>query len=471
MKIKIPAAGWTPRPYQMPVWADLERQVPNVLVIAHRRFGKDELMLNDCAMRAAQRAANYFYMLPETEHVRKAIWTSINPLTTQRRADESFPAGFRVGELKEQEMVIDVHSSPPRNKVAMNEPGTMQHYRSRIHFTGSDNYNAIRGASGFGYYFSEWAFADPQALAVFRPIVAENGGFMRFLTTAFGKNHAYKMLVNEGKPDWAVHLLPNSTTQVFTQSQMRGFLEENIDLYGPEIGKALFDQEYECSFEEIVPGSFYLDLILKAEREGRHTSLASRPELPVYAAFDLGFTDALAIWYVQLKEDGWVDIVGYDELTKHSIAEAITVMKRRPWFYGQALLPHDGAHHEVTSGVTTEKILTAAGFACNVMPQTDDGSQIQSVRLLLPRCRFHDSPEVQRGLECLRHFHNKSKTEGGKTSWAPKPVHDWSSHAAKAFATLAYFAPTLRSGVNAPVREVKDLFSSDRQSKGAGWMR
>jgi|CXWL01.1.fsa_nt_gi hypothetical protein len=473
MQITIPANGWTPRPHQRGVWADLEREVPNLLVIAHRRFGKGELMLHDCAVRAAKRAANYFYMLPETEHVRKAIWTALNPGTGRRRIDEAFPLGFRVGPPKEQDMVVTVYSSPPRNRVALNEPGSIQHYHSTVQFTGSDNYETLRGGSGLGYYFDEWAWADPQALAILRPIVAENGGFFRFLTTSFGKNHAYKMLVeNRRKPDWAVHLLPNSQTKIFTPEQIRTFLEENIDLYGPEVGRSLTDQEYECSFEEIVPGSFYLDLLLKAEREQRLTALGPSIERPVFAAFDLGFTDATAIWYVQIREDNWVDVIGYDEFTKMSIPEIIPEMRKRPGYYAALLLPHDGAHHEVTSGTTTEQLLTRAGFSCHIMPQTDDGAQIQSVRMLLPRCRFN-LPACERGLACLRHFHNKAKHEGGKTSWSPKPVHDWSSHAAKAFATLAYFAPSLRANTGAQGIEVRDIFSSNSQRamQGSGWMR
>jgi hypothetical protein len=311
-------------------------------------------------------------------------------------------------------------------------------------------------------------------LGYLRPIVAENGGYMRFITTARGRNHAYQMAMdNQGKPDWAVHILPNSVTHVFSDAQIRAFLEENIQLYGAEVGQALTAQEYECSFDEIVPGSFYLDLLLKIEREGRILPLAPRPELPVYAAFDLGFTDATAIWYVQIKQDGWIDVLDYDEITRTSVPEMIPDIKRKPWYYASLLLPHDGPHHAITSGTTSEQLFTAAGFTVEIMPRTDDATQIPSVRTLLPRCRFASNPAVARGLECLRHFHNKAKTEGGKTSWSPKPVHDWSSHGAKAFATLAYFAPELRSGVEYPKKTMKDPYSSASlgyESSG-GWMR
>lgn len=471
-----PPIHWKPTRAQFPLWRDLQRGVPNILAICHRQLGKDELFLKDCCLQAFQVPANYVYCLPETEHVRKALWKSINPDTGISRIDEAFPPEMRLKKL-DNEMTIELLCEDQVSK-------------SLILFTGSDNHKGLRGMSARGYYFSEWAFSDPQALGVIRPIVEKNGGLMRFNTTAYGENHAFKMLLtNCTKPDWACHLITNNTVHPlsleergkgihFQQShqisaqRMQVILEENIDLYGPEIGQAITAQEYECAFDQIVPGSFYLDLVLKAEREGRILHLAPRRDLPVYAAFDIGFTDATAIWYVQIKEDGWVDVIDYDEFTRSSVPEMIPDIKGKPWYYASVLLPHDGPHHEVTSGTTTEQILKAAGFQVQVMPRTDDATQIPSVRALLPRCRFASTPAVRRGLECLRHYHNKPKMEGGRTSWSPKPVHDWSSHGAKAFATLAYFSPDLRGGVQAPKRVEKDIFAMDhRGQETAGWMR
>ena len=90
----------------MGVWADMEAEIRNILLVAHRRWGKDEIGLNDCAIRAAKTPANYFYCLPEQEHARRSMWSAINKHTGKRRMDECFPEGFRIGNLKEQEMAI-----------------------------------------------------------------------------------------------------------------------------------------------------------------------------------------------------------------------------------------------------------------------------------------------------------------------------------------------------------------------------
>jgi hypothetical protein len=457
----------------MDVYIDLQECVPNVLVAAPRQWGKDEILQRGTGSNAVEVPGTYVYCLPQTNQVRRNMWEAVNPLTGINRIDEAYPPAVRLKKL-DQAMTIRMP--------------TYEHDKySNLVYTGSDNYTALRGMTGRSYNFSEAAFCDPQAFGIVRPIVLANNGMMRFISTPNGQNFFYKMLIdNAGKPNWRCYLITNNTrhplmddpdakgiihiqSHCVSEARMKEVLEENIQLYGPEIGQALTAQEYECSFEEIVPGSFYLDLILKAEREGRILNLAPRLDLPVYAAFDLGFTDPTAIWYVQVKEDGWIDVIDYDEFTRSSIPEMIPDIKSKSWYYASLLLPHDGPHHEVTSGTTTEQVLKSAGFTVQVMPRTDDATQIPSVRSLLPRIRFHSSPAVRRGIDCLRHFHNKAKTEGGKTSWSPKPVHDWSSHGAKAFATLAYFAPELRSGVQPPKKAVSHLYSSPHQG-GTGWM-
>lgn len=463
LNISVPAHGWKPREHQLGIWADMEAHVKNILLICHRRFGKDELGLNDCATRAAETPANYFYCLPEQEHARRSMWTAINKHTGKRRMDEIFVPGFRIGNLKEQEMAIEVQSIGGK---------------SRIQFLGSDNYDAIVGGSPYGVYLSEWAIADPQALAMLRPIVEENGGFIRFLTTPRGKNHVYRQYIaQQGKPDWAVHYLTANDTNVFSPEKLESYRLEAVALYGPDIGNALFQQEYMCTFETIVPGSYYIDLLEKLEKKGQFFDrLAYFPEQPVYVAFDIGWSDATALWYFQTDRSGWINLLCYEEHRKMGIPDLIAkVLKSKDYSYGALLLPHDGAHHEVTSGETCETLLTKAGFLCYVMPRTDDIAQIASVRITLPRCNF-DKTECERGITCLKAFHNKYKTE--TETWSAKPVHDWASHGAKSFATLAYFADSLKRGVrggrNADEQQ-RDFFNTDRVGTGyqggLGWMR
>ena len=72
----------------------------------------------------------------------------------------------------------------------------------------------------------------------------------------------------QGKPGWVVHYLTARETGVFSPMQLDTILQENLDLYGPDLGRALFEQEYLCRFQTVTPGSYYIDILLKLEQSG-----------------------------------------------------------------------------------------------------------------------------------------------------------------------------------------------------------
>jgi hypothetical protein len=49
--------------------------------VAHRRWGKDDIILNWAAKAAFQRVGTYWHMLPQASQARKAIWEAVNPHT------------------------------------------------------------------------------------------------------------------------------------------------------------------------------------------------------------------------------------------------------------------------------------------------------------------------------------------------------------------------------------------------------
>lgn len=75
MKAILPAK-WEPRAYQRPLWDYLEGGGTRADVVAHRRWGKDEVALNWAASQAATQPGTYWHLLPEASQGRKAIWRS-----------------------------------------------------------------------------------------------------------------------------------------------------------------------------------------------------------------------------------------------------------------------------------------------------------------------------------------------------------------------------------------------------------
>jgi len=94
-RISLPHNGWKPRIDQLPFWKYLQSGGKRAFVLAHRRWGKDEVALHFTATAMMQRAGTYWHCLPEYGQARKAIWEAVNPHTGKRRIDEAFPEEIR----------------------------------------------------------------------------------------------------------------------------------------------------------------------------------------------------------------------------------------------------------------------------------------------------------------------------------------------------------------------------------------
>lgn len=228
--------NWIPRAYQMPSWKYLEGGGKRLVAVWHRRSGKDDFCLHWTATYAAQKPATYWHMLPEASQARKAIWDAVNPHTGKRRIDEAFPLDFRKRTI-DNEMKIEFVNG------------------SMWQVVGSDNYDSLVGSPPHGIVFSEWPLGKAQAWAMLRPMLLENDGWALFVYTPRGNNHGkktYDMAISQ--PDWHCELLTVDDTGVFTPEQLDNELKEMISELGETRGRALFNQEYYCSFHEAFDG-------------------------------------------------------------------------------------------------------------------------------------------------------------------------------------------------------------------------
>lgn len=415
MEVSLPH-NWNPRPYQFALWRYLEGGGKRGLAVCHRRWGKDDLALHWTAVAAHQRVASYWHMLPEYEQARKAIWTAVNPHTGIRRIDEAFPKEIRDG-TNEQGMFIRFRNG------------------STWQVVGSDNYNSLVGAPPAGLVASEWALADPAAWAYLSPILVENGGWALFLYTSRGKNHGHSLYQSaKQRPDWHVERQTVEDTQLFDLHALAEAKADLVALYGEDDGEALFEQEYYCSFEAAVIGSYYGRLIARLERDKRITAVPHDPDFPVYTAWDLGIDDATAIWFAQIVGRE-IRIIEYIEVRGKSLVEIAKEVKSRPYVYMEHYLPHDVETREMTTAKTRKEVLEGVELrpirAGSKLPVADG---INAVRNMLPKCVF-DERKCEKGLNALRQY----RTDWDDKNKTPRktPLHDWSSHGADAFRELA----------------------------------
>jgi hypothetical protein len=425
--------GWTPRTYQRPAWLARQTGCKRFLLVWHRRAGKDDFALRLTAAEAMQRPANYWHCLPMYEQARKAIWEAINPHTGRRRIDEAFPPAMRT-RTDNSSMTLELVSG------------------SIWRVVGSDNPDTLVGAPPVGIVFSEWAISNPSAWAYLAPILAENDGWAVFITTPRGRNHVKSMLdmARRNPGTWYSEVLTPAETG-FPQDLIEEQRSEYRSIFGLDAGDALIDQEYWCSFESAILGAYYGRELLEAERAGRIGLVAIDPALPVCTAWDIGVNDQTSIWCFQ-QAPGQVRLVDYYEASGYAVDHYVEWLVHRG-YRGTDYLPHDARVREWTSagpdGKAKSRIqrLLELERRPKVVRQQKLLDGVSAARRLLQACLF-DAEHCERGLECLRQY--RREWDDRLKVFEDRPLHDWASHGADAFRTLA-----LGVGVIHPPRAVE----------------
>lgn len=424
--IQIPNQ-WVPRSYQLPLWSYLENGGKRAIAIAHRRWGKDDVLLNWSAVAAFQRIGTYWHCLPEYSQARKTIWKAIDAHTGKRRIDMAFPEALRASTNDTEMMITFINGS------------TWQ-------CVGSDQYNSLVGAGPAGITFSEWALANPSAWGYFRPMLQENDGWAAFITTPRGANHAKSMLeAGEKSQDWFAEVSTISDTGALTPAQIEEAKTDYIATYGEDAGLAQFSQEYDCSFSAAILGAYYAKEIQDIRRQGRVKDFEPVPGLPVHTAWDLGVRDSTVIWWFQVVGSK-LRIIDVYESHGSGISHYAEVIKAKPYRRGTDYVPHDAKVTEFGTGKTRIETMLEHGLNPQLVPDIGVSDGINATRLTLPLCTFHSRCEP--GLNALEQYQRKWNDQSKSFSASAK--HDWTSHYADAFRYLSVAWAALKTAEKKP---------------------
>lgn len=368
---------------------------------------------------AHRRVASYWHCLPEYEQGRKALWDAVNAHTGRRRIDEAFPPEMRESK-DEQKMFIKLKCG------------------SSWQVIGSDRYDATVGSGVAGIVYSEWALANPSAWAYHRPMLEENDGWALFITTPRGRNHAKAMYdMASENPRWFAEISSISETEALSGEQLEDSLQEYIALYGEDLGRAQFEQEYLCSFNAAVLGAFYAREMLAVRGEGRIDEIEPVESQEVHTAWDIGVRDDTSIWWFQVI-GGQVFI--YDCYTssgagvEHYAEICREKAKEHGWRQGLDFVPHDAAAREWGTGRTRLESMQREGLKPRLVPLHSKLDGIQAARLTLAKTIFHPRCEDS-GIAALEQYRREWDDE--KKVFRANEARDWTTHLADAFRYLA----------------------------------
>lgn len=368
-------------------------------VVAHRRAGKTVACITDLIKRAAEhtgREPRFAYVAPTYTQAKDVAWSYLKEYT----------APIPGIEKSESELSVTF-------------PGT----RARIRLYGAENYDRIRGLYLDGVVIDESGDIDPRAWPeVIRPALSDRKGWATFIGTPKGRN-AFFDLHSKAKADdaWFTDELRASQTGLIDAAE----LADAQRTMTPEA----YAQEYECSFDAAVIGAYYGKEIVQAEADKRIGRVPHDRAADVFASWDLGIADAMAIWVGQIigREWHWID---YYENSGQPLDHYVDWIKSLPYKVHRHYLPHDGEARELQTGKSRQEFLEGRGFGVTIVPRHEPMDGIDAARVRFNRMWF-DAERCARGIDCLRMY--RAEYDDKNKVLKPKPLHDWASHGADAF--------------------------------------
>lgn len=202
-----------------------------------------------------------------------------------------------------------------------------------------------------------------------------------------------------------------------------------------------YEHIWEGGYATVVDGAYFAQALAKARKEGRIGRVAIDLLMPVKAVWDIGYSDATAIWIVQFVGRE-IRVLDYYEATNQPLGTHLTWLRSNDYGSAECILPHDGSKHDLVTATRFEDHIRNAGFKVTTIPNQGKGAAMKRVevaRNLFPRIWF-DEKKCQAGLDALGWYHEKID-ENRNVGLGPN--HDWASHGADAFGLMcvAYDEP------------------------------
>lgn len=404
MRVVIPN-DFNPRDYQAAYMRYFDRGGRRGVAVWARRTGKDLTAMHQLAKMAHERIGAYWHVFPTFEQGRKAIWEGFRD-DQKRIIDNVFPPSL-VKSRDNQQMKIELKCG------------------SIYRIIGSDKIEVV-GAGPVGVIFSEYSVAKPKAWDLIAPMLHQNNGWASFVYTPRGNNHGKKLYDMARKnSDWFCDLktLPETGAYDWERTQA-----EERAMGRPE---ALIRQEYLCDWTAANVGAVFGDLMETVEKAGRICEF-DHPTDGVFTSWDLGISDATAIWFWRFNEDRVPDVLDHYEATGKPASHFFDEIEAKPYRYVRHWLPHDARSRSWGTGASTVELFIGRYGAdkVGITPELSIADGIQAGRWLLQQpIRFHS--RCTEGVEALKAYHYAYDED--RKVLSVKPEHDWSSHTADAF--------------------------------------
>jgi len=202
------------------------------VIVAHRRSGKTVMLVNHmikAALTCPLPNPRYAFISPTFKQGKSTAWDYI----------KQFAGKIPGTKFNESELRCDLPNG------------------ARVTILGAENDQALRGIFLDGCVFDETQSIKPTIFPeVIRPALADRKGWCVFIGTPKGRNYFYQLYKDAQKnKDWYAGLFKASETNILDPDELVAAKQMMSD--------DLYDQEFECSFQAAITGSYYGALIEK----------------------------------------------------------------------------------------------------------------------------------------------------------------------------------------------------------------
>lgn len=428
------------RPYQYVVQLKLfMEQVRRIFLVWPRRSGKEVVSWNLLIEAAIETPGLYLMIYPTNVRARFVLWDGAitMPDGSSLKFLDMIPRPLIVGKPNAQEMSIKLTNG------------------SVIRVLGSDiEPDKLRGVNARGAVFSEYAFSDPRVYHILMPVFRQNGGWIILQTTYNGMNHAYQYMREvQSNDQWYCRV--ESCVTLTDENNQRYITDEMIE----EERKAgmpdyLINQEYFSKVEINQDTMYFSQEVNHLYENEKIIPGLFLHDSPVFAFYDLGINDNMAVTLSQFDHNGKPVILCYFEdrnkTWEHYLTEAKRFCLRHNLYLKEHFSPHDGKNRNAETGNNIVTWGATQGESYIIVPRPQSKiNAIQSMRRQLYHTRFNKE-HTTRLIDCLANY-SKEFDEKHKI-YKNNPVHDWSSHGVDSFQTLTL---ALENGmINTAHREV-----------------
>jgi hypothetical protein len=388
------------RKYQLPIFEAFDKGFKRLILIHHRRAGKDKACWNLMIREAWQTVGNYYYLFPTYSQARKALWEGRDK--SGMRNIDHIPRDLIEGKPNETEMKIKLKNG------------------SLIQLIGVEDADKIVGTNPKGMVFSEYSLQNPKAWELMRPILLENGGWAIFNFTPRGKNHGFKLYnMALQNSNWFVSKLTIEDTNVLTVADME---EERKSGYSED----MIQQEYYCSFISAIQGSIYWEQVNLAEKNGHFTDVPYDPRLLVHTVWDLGKDDTNCIGFYQSNGLS-IRKIDYLQGNKKGLPDWIKIVKEKPYNYGKHFAPHDieVSDYSTAGNQSRKQIAEDLGIKFEVVPNLSIRDGIDAGRRFFSKL-YVDKVKCADFIDAIPQYTREYDEEN--KIFKDTPLHDWTSH-------------------------------------------